>query len=161
MHFWLKLTGMINFLLGGLLAVGAIVFLIRENVFASIGLGIGAIAFFLVGIIMFGVSWLIRTRTLSGKRVLATGLPATAVIKSVSDAGVTLQFGMYAIFDFDLEVHPEGASPYWVSCRSLVPRTAFGTVGIGKTVAVRVDPQDPNLVAIDWSMAVPQPSGGV
>jgi hypothetical protein len=83
--------------------------------------------------------------------LLTTGQPATAVIKAVRETGISLQNGMYVMLEFNLEINFAAGSPYQVACRSTVPRISMSMVGLGKIVAVRVDPANPNHVAIDWT----------
>lgn len=122
------------------------------NIFMFVGLGVGALVCLVIGVGL----WIFAGKAgvlVGDTQLLATGQPATAVIQAVRDTGITLQHGVYAIIDFDLLVTPAGGSPYPVRCRSSVPRISLSMVGVGKTLSVRVDIQNPELVAIDWNAA--------
>lgn len=118
---------------------------------STTGLYIGGGVCFVVGLGLLAFS-LVAGRVLGVEsKLLATGVPATAVIKAVRDTGISLQNGMYTVLEFTLQIGPATPSPYQVTCRSTVPRVALSQVGLGKLVAVKVDPANPNLVAIDWN----------
>jgi hypothetical protein len=114
-----------------------------------VGLGVGGLACLVVGVVL----WIFGGRARAAARLLQTGRPATAVIRAVRETGISMHSGMYIILDFHLEVGFGTETPYQVACRSTVPRISLGMVGIGKIVAVRVDPTNPNNVAIDWTVA--------
>ena len=140
----------INLLVGVLLVALAVILPLvmgTKNIFMSIGLGFGGLVCIIVGVVL----WAAGGRILGQNPLLTTGLPATAVIKAVRDTGITMQYGAYAILEFNLEVGFGMGSPYQVTCRSTVPRIALSMVGLGKIVAVRVDPQNRERVVIDWS----------
>jgi hypothetical protein len=144
-----KIAGLINLLAGLImvgLAVGVPVYQGSMNIGLSVGLGVGGLACLLLGVLFMKGGG----KLLGNDPLLATGVPATAVIRAVRDTGITLQAGVYAILEFNLEVSSAMGSQYQVTCRSTVPRIALSMVGIGKQVAVRVDPADPNRIAIDW-----------
>ncbi|GIH78020.1 hypothetical protein Plo01_44490 [Planobispora longispora] len=84
------------------------------------------------------------------------GTPATALVISMTDTGVTVNdLPMVA---FELEVCRAGAAPYRVSHRETLPRLLVGAVLPGCVLAVRIDPARPERLAIDWS--VPPGEGG-
>lgn len=154
----LKFAAVVNILLGAVFAIVAAVGYLAaapSNSLQAIGLGVGfgAAAIACLGV---GIFLLLRgPRTLGADPLLQTGSPATAMINSVRETGITLQFGALAVLEFVLEINPGTPSAYVVSCRSTVPRVAFSMIGIGKLVKVRVDPQKPHHVAIDWYSGPP------
>jgi hypothetical protein len=147
-----KIVGIINLLLG-LVMDGWVVYglsvegLTRTNIGLVVGLGVGGLCCLFAGVVFLrgGGKWL------GHDPLLATGLPATAVIRAIRETGVSLQRGMFIIVEINLEVDLGTGSPYQVVAKSSVPRIALGNVGIGKTVALKVDPSNPNHVAIDWN----------
>jgi hypothetical protein len=60
--------------------------------------------------------------------------------------------------DIDLEVHVSGRRPYRVNNMYLVP--AGATIGQGVTLPIKVDPNDPSKIAIDWDGAQRAPGRG-
>src|SRR5262249_30208731 len=60
--------------------------------------------------------------------------------------------------DIDMEVHVSGRQPYRVNNQYLVP--AGATIGQGVTLPIKVDPNDPAKVAIDWDSAKAAPRRG-
>lgn len=150
----LRLGGAISLFVGILLTVLAVVSLFtagRTGKFAAIGLGGGGIVCLGAGALIWTISGSAGSTLFDQNQILSTGQPGTAIIKAIRDTGITLQFGMYAVFEFDLEVDTETEAPYLVTCKSTVPRIALSMVGIEKKVAVRVDPLDRSHVAINWS----------
>ncbi len=81
--------------------------------------------------------------------VLATGRPGTAIVRTMSDTGVNVRGD--ALFRLTLDVMPEDGSGYTVSTGSLVPEAARARVFPGARVQVRIDPDEPTSLAIDWS----------
>ena len=83
-------------------------------------------------------------------RLLSEGLPGTAIVRDLSapqpDATLFNQM-------LDLEVHPRTRSPYRVANQYLVPQSA--RLAVGSELTVRIDPDDPAKIAIDWS-ALPE-----
>ena len=60
--------------------------------------------------------------------------------------------------DIDLEVHVSGRQPYRVNNMYMVP--AGATIGQGVTLPIKVDPNDPAKIAIDWDSAQRAPERG-
>ncbi|GGS78346.1 hypothetical protein GCM10010156_41290 [Planobispora rosea] len=84
------------------------------------------------------------------------GIPATALVVSMADTGMTVNdLPMVA---FELEVCRAGAAPYRVSHRETLPRLLVGAVLPGCVLAVRIDPARRERLTIDWS--VPPGEGG-
>lgn len=145
----IKIAAVINLLAGAVMV--AIPFVLgSKNIGMWVGLEVGGAVCLLVGLFLL----IGGARSGAANKILATGVPATAVIRGVRETGITMQHGMYIIMDFNLEVGPGTPSPYQVTCRSTVPRVGLSMIGIGKLVAVKVDPANRNRVVIDWN-AVP------
>ncbi|MFB9877275.1 hypothetical protein ACFFMN_04965 [Planobispora siamensis] len=83
--------------------------------------------------------------------LLASGTSATAVVISMTDTGVTVN-GL-PLVAFELEVHRDGAVPYRLAHRETLPRLLVGAVLPGALLSVRIDPDAPHRVAVDWSRA--------
>lgn len=81
------------------------------------------------------------------QRLLAHGVTGTAVVTGVRDTGVTV--ALHPQLEFDLRVTLDGRDePYPVTHRQVVSRLAAATMGVGTTVPVRVDPDDPGALLI-------------
>src|SRR3954449_2669977 len=78
-------------------------------------------------------------------RILTVGRPGTALIRSHADAGERIAGN--PVWVFDLEVTPEGATPYAVEHREIVSTMAVGSYPDGKSMACRIDPGDPHKIA--------------
>src|ERR687897_3581985 len=57
-----------------------------------------------------------------------------------------------------MEIHVSGRQPYRVNNMYMVP--AGATIGQGVTLPIKVDPNDPAKVAIDWNSAQQAPARG-
>jgi len=94
--------------------------------------------------------------------LIASGKAGTALVKSAK--ATKIAFGNEAFSDavlaFELEVRLPSRNPYVVALQQRVPHIYQGAVAIpGCTVSVRVDPADPQRVAIDFSQP-PVPAAG-
>jgi hypothetical protein len=93
----------------------------------------------------------------SGERaqILANGIPGQGVIVG---HGPPERGAQWFNLDIDLEVHVSGRRPYRVNNMYLVP--AGATLGPGVTLPIKVDPNDPSKIAIDWDAAQRAPERG-
>ena len=53
-----------------------------------------------------------------------------------------------------LEVHDEGRTPYPVSLDTIVPRAAVPQFQPGANIPIKIDPDDPQNVVIDWKRGI-------
>lgn len=91
-------------------------------------------------------------------RMQQVGIPGTATIVAVGDSRVTINND--PVVKFVLDVVVGDGIPYRVETRQLVSRVLMGAVVPGTKVAVRVDPDRKDDVAIDWSQQPELPAGG-
>jgi hypothetical protein len=101
----------------------------------------------------------VQTGQAESQRLKTEGLPATAKLLAVRDAGVTLGGAAVGgldnpVADLDLEVTVEGREPYRVTVRQMVPRLAVARLLPGSELPVRVDAADPSAVLVDWDAPV-------
>lgn len=80
--------------------------------------------------------------------LLATGTPGTAFIREANDTGIDVHGD--SVVELTLDVTPQGGAPYEVRSASLVPANARARALPGATLSVRIDPTQPDSVAIDW-----------
>jgi hypothetical protein len=88
-------------------------------------------------------------------RILAEGTAGEAVIVGM---GTPARGAQQYNLDLDLEVHVGGRAPYRVANQYIVPASA--KLGQGVRLPVKVDPNDPAKVAIDWQRAESGPARG-
>lgn len=93
----------------------------------------------------------------SGEReqILATGVPGQGVVMA---HGTPERGAQWFNMDIDLEVHVSGRRPYRVNNMYMVP--AGATIGQGVTLPIKVDPNDPSKIAIDWDSTQRAPARG-
>jgi hypothetical protein len=88
-------------------------------------------------------------------RILAEGIPGQGVIVA---HGTPERGATWFNLDIDLEVHVSGRQAYRVNKQYMVPASA--TLGTGVTLPIKVDPNDPAKIAIDWDSAEKPPAPG-
>jgi hypothetical protein len=103
-----------------------------------------------------GLPFLIVAR--NGQRLLATGIPALAVVESMADTGVTVN--NQPLVSFLLTVRTQDGQAYQVTHRQTLPRIPMGMVLPGVTLPVKVDRERRDRVRIDWAAWRPAPLGG-
>jgi hypothetical protein len=135
--------GLIVGLIGG--GFGLLAAVIASPVYG----GLMAIVF----VAIFGSVFMAILRPLfRANAILKTGEPATALIKGVRDTGVTINNAPQV--ELALEVRSKFKPPYEAKVKTLVSRINPNLFQPGMTVAIKVDPKDPQAVAID-------PEGGL
>jgi hypothetical protein len=88
-------------------------------------------------------------------RILAEGIAGTATIIGM---GTPARGAQKFNLDLDLEVHVSGRAPYRVANQYIVPASA--PLGQGVTLPIKVDPNDPAKIAIDWDSVDTGPARG-
>jgi hypothetical protein len=106
----------------------------------------------------------------SQEKLLETGTPARAVVKEFrqqwdtdDDALVSHQSVRWGNSKMTLEVQPEGGAPYDWSGEMWVRVKIYNELPgelVGSTVPVKVDPADPQKVAVDWDAAAAEAGTG-
>jgi hypothetical protein len=89
------------------------------------------------------------------ERILAEGIAGQGVVVG---HGTPARGAQWFNMDIELEVHVSGRQPYRVNNDYLVPSGA--TIGPGATLPIKVDPNDPAKIAIDWQNAARAPARG-
>ena len=87
--------------------------------------------------------------------LLANGLDGKGVIVA---HGVPARGAQWFNMDIDMEVHVGSKAPYRVNNQYMVPNGA--TLGPGVELPIKVDPNDPAKIAIDWDSAGRAPARG-
>jgi hypothetical protein len=93
----------------------------------------------------------------SGERagILANGISGQGVIVA---HGTPERGAQWFNLDIDMEIHVSGRQPYRVNNQYMVP--AGATLGPGVSLPIKVDPNDPAKIAIDWESAQQAPARG-
>ncbi len=99
------------------------------------------------GLVVFFV--FVRRLMGADRRLIAGGIPATALVLEVRDTGVTINH-VNAVLEARLQVTIPGQEPYETTAEVTLGRMSWGALQPGMTVAVKVDPKNPLRVAIDW-----------
>jgi hypothetical protein len=81
-------------------------------------------------------------------QLLANGLDGTATITTAQDTGVPV--GANKLFSIVMTVNVPGKAPYQETSATMVPPDDTAKVVAGLTVPVKVSPDNPNLVMIQW-----------
>ena len=81
--------------------------------------------------------------------LLASGTPGRATITGFTDTGVLVQFNPQVVVDLTVDV--SGRPPYEVRLTTTVSPSHLTQLEAGADLDVRVDPAQPEHVAIDWS----------
>lgn len=136
------------------MAVGAVV---AEDTGARLTLAIMAIVFFPSGWLFFRIARRLDSFA-NVAELRATGIAATGTILQLRETGITIN-EVNAVIGFTVTVEVPGRTPYTATFEQTVPRLAFGSIAPGAKVALRVDPDDPNEVAIDFDAGVTVAAG--
>lgn len=132
--------GTIVGVLGGL--VGMAVAIAASPLFGSI--------FALFFILVFGgVFWSVFRPMAVQNKLQKTGVSAQATILKVSDTGVTVNNSPQ--IKLLLQVTPPTGMPYQVETKILISRLQTYSYQQGMSVPVKIDPNDKNLIALDYS----------
>lgn len=78
-----------------------------------------------------------------------TGLSAKASIISAAQTGAMVNF--QPTMAIELNVFPDGLPPYPVTVTQVVEQPYLGKAMPGQQVAVKIDPENPQTVWIDWA----------
>ncbi|WP_420629719.1 hypothetical protein [Candidatus Leptofilum sp.] len=108
-------------------------------------------------LLLFIVPWLFVWRYKAKRReLLRNGRPAQAKILQIKPSGLTFgtssspEGGNMQGVNFVLEVYPEGGQPYQVKSRDQLHLLDLSRIVPGMMVMVKVDPNNPQRVAVDF-----------
>jgi hypothetical protein len=86
------------------------------------------------------------------KPILAKGVDGTAIIQSLTFGGRANTY--HSLVLMELEVHVPGGEPYEVDTGEYVTAAGQGSLAPGNELVVKVDPDDPQKVAVDWDASL-------
>jgi hypothetical protein len=124
---------------------------------AVIGLGIASFVTYVFAYV-FAVFWKPMASCLgfNRRRILRTGRPAAATVKRIGESsqGGVITVNDQPYLNLVLEVNDGVHPPYEVSFDTIIPRYAVPQFQPGAVIPVKVDPNDPDQVAIVWDGSV-------
>ena len=135
----------------------SIMFIVITVVSVGIGLAVTAVSLFFVFKVLSGLN----KQSQQSQQLLQTGVPGQATVMQMGAAGMTVSQGarrsvqMNLVLQVQLAHNPSDyrqgpPAPYQVQTALMVPEIAMPRLQPGSTVPVRVDPQNPQQVAIDF-----------
>jgi len=83
--------------------------------------------------------------------IAATGVDATAMISGVAQTGAMIN--MQPTLQLDLTVMPDGLPPYPAQVTQVVEQIYLGKAVAGASVPIKVDPENPGSIWINWAAA--------
>lgn len=83
--------------------------------------------------------------------IAATGADATAMITGVAQTGAMVNF--QPTLQIDLTVMPDGLPPYPATVTQVVEQVFLTKAVAGASVPIKVDPNDPGTIWINWAAA--------
>lgn len=86
------------------------------------------------------------------KAVLRSGVDATAVVTFLADGHRANEF-QHLVY-LELDVTAPGGDPYRVQTGEYLTAASAGSVSPGRQLHVRIDPHDPQRVAVDWERSL-------
>jgi len=139
--------------MGGLMAVGGLIWLIS----GSVGGGAGLL---ITGVVFVAVAWLMlpqfksliggvtgKVDALAAKSNLAqTGMPATGRLLSVQQTGTLINYNPEVVAMVEVN-HPQMGT-YQVQTTTVVPQMSIPQFQPGAQVQVRIDPANPQNIAV-------------
>lgn len=91
------------------------------------------------------------------QRLLATGTPGQARVLTMQHGGAVMKMGAQRHISvvMSLEVHVQGRAPYTIQLQKFISELNLALVQQGAWIAVRVDPMNPNSLAIAGAGSAP------
>lgn len=134
-------------LIAGLVMIG-VSLLDPSDLALLLGVGGGGLSLVITAVVFLGVAkWL---KNLGGAEALEDAVPATALVRSVSDTGVTIN-NVNAVLKVAATITVPGQAPYEGEFRIVLGRTQWGAIQPGMTLPVLVERSDPTKVVHDPS----------
>jgi hypothetical protein len=83
--------------------------------------------------------------------IASTGADATAMITGVAQTGAVVNF--QPTLQIDLTVMPDGLPPYPATVTQVVEQVFLTKAVAGASVPIKVDPENPGSIWINWAAA--------
>ncbi len=113
------------------------------------GMGITGVSLLIPGLIMSGVGFRLRAAAKKARRLRQHGVSAYGEVTAVRHTGTKIND--VPIVEIRLRVQLEGHDPVDTSAKMLLGAAEVALFQIGRTVPVKVDPDDPTQVVIETS----------
>jgi len=90
--------------------------------------------------------------TKESKRIQAFGREATATVQAIGEnsEGGIVTINDQPLLNLQLEVHDGNVPPYPVSLDTVIPRAAVPQFQPGAVIPIKIDPENPDKIIIDW-----------
>ncbi len=90
--------------------------------------------------------------TKDSRRIKRFGRPAEAKVLAIGEnsEGGIVTINNQPLLNLQLEVHDGATPPYVVSLDTIIPRSAVPQFQPGVVIPIKIDPQDPQKVIVDW-----------
>jgi hypothetical protein len=108
------------------------------------GVVLGVVGF---GLLAWGIAW--WKKAANAQRLLAVGEPGQAWIMALSQTGVYVNNNPQV--QLQLRVQTASHGFYEVTRKEVVPMLMIGRITNGHPLPVKVDPQNPHDLVIDWA----------
>src|SRR5688500_4807050 len=147
---WLYITAILELMLAAIfLAVGLFAPVTRGGMWATAGI-LG-----LVGLALLAWANKMSKGLAEADRLRESGVQGHARVVAMEQTGMSMNDN--PLIEMDLDVTLPGRQPYRVHHKDWVPLMMLGTLGGGAALPVRVDPQDPSKILIEWNQPAQWP----
>ena len=87
------------------------------------------------------------------RRILSTGRSALAMVSQIGESSIggTTTINDQPYLNLQLEVRDGNTLPYTVEMDTIIPRSAVPQFQPGAMIPIKIDPNDPQKIAINWS----------
>jgi hypothetical protein len=133
------LSGLFEVCLAALFALAVVLGDARPSAFLPTAAILGV-----VGVIFLAIGW----RAAQKDKLHDTGLDAEATIAGIQQTGMWMNDQPYV--RLDLIVNVPGHQPYEVKHGEIVPQVALGRLTSGATLPLKVDPDRPSHLLVQW-----------
>jgi hypothetical protein len=140
---WLFAIGILELVLAGLF-----VFLAFTIPLVAFGFYLTAAILGITGIVLILIGLRVRGSAAATDQLLTTGTAGSAQIVGLTQTGMYLNENPQV--SMNLLITVPGMAPYAATRKEFVPLILLGRLSSGAPLAVRVDPMNPQRVAIDW-----------
>lgn len=119
---------------------------------ARVGMAITAVLLGLTGVGLLVWGRKAKSGYDKAQRILTTGVSGRATIVGLNQTGI--QVNDQPVVDMTLQVEAPGIAPITVTRREVVPLMLLGRLTDARPIPVKLDPQFPESVVIDWEHAM-------
>jgi hypothetical protein len=140
---WLMITAVLELFLAAIFVVVGLAVPVLRGGFLLTGVILGVVGF---GLLAWGAK--MGAGIKEAQRLRAVGLKGQGRVVNAATTGTTLNDN--PLMNLELEITLPGKSPYRVHHKTWVPLVMMGTLAMGVTLPVIVDPADPSKILVEW-----------